>query len=59
MNSDSKEINMITIEELVSGQVDGLTSSSQNWNDATLAIVREAPEGVTAYDIILASFDES
>ncbi|MGT2783983.1 hypothetical protein [Streptococcus merionis] len=50
---------MITIEELVSGQVDGLTSASQSWNDATLAIVREAPEGVTAYDIILASFDEN
>ncbi|MEY8463370.1 hypothetical protein [Streptococcus merionis] len=50
---------MIMIEELVSGQVDGMTSASQSWDDATLSIVRQAPEGVTAYDIILAGFDEN
>ncbi|MBM9832995.1 hypothetical protein IAG15_17790 [Enterococcus faecalis] len=49
---------MITIEELVSGQLDGQTSASQAWNDETLEIIRQAPEGLTAYDILLARFDE-
>lgn len=49
---------MITIEELVSGQLDGQSSASQTWNEETLDIIRQAPEGLTAYDILLATLDE-
>ncbi|MGT2666283.1 hypothetical protein ACVRYP_03010 [Streptococcus rifensis] len=49
---------MVTIEELISGQVDGQSSASITFNDDTLDVVRQAPEGLTAYDILLATLDE-
>lgn len=49
---------MITIEELASGQVDAVSSATLSWDEDNLDLVRQAPEGQTAYDFILAQMSQ-
>ncbi|MGT2755657.1 hypothetical protein [Streptococcus ovuberis] len=49
---------MVTIEELLSGELDAVTSASRAFQEDTLELVRHAPEGLTAYDLLLAQLDE-
>lgn len=49
---------MVTIEELLSGDFDAITSASLSFKEETLDLVRQAPEGLTAYDIFLAQMIE-
>lgn len=50
---------MRTIEELVGEQSDAVSSASQSWDETTLALARQAPEGPTAYDIMLAELEKA
>lgn len=47
---------MVTIEELISGQADAVSSASQNWDDSTLEIIRQSSGDLTAYDQFLRDF---
>lgn len=49
---------MVTIEELLSGELDAVTSASRAFPEETLELVRQAPEGLTAYDILLAQLSD-
>lgn len=49
---------MKTIEERIGQQLDAISGASQIWDDSTLETVRQAPEGVTAYDLLLAELNQ-